>query len=180
MEPGEAAGAVGAQSISEPGTQMTLKALHLVGVARTNVTLDVPHFKEIISISKVHYHGRAGVQVFAQDWAYLSVKLDLTSIEQRYLIINSILSAVSVNPRGVLRLPKEQYVLLNARCPDKLHLLAPLNYKGAKGDSRGGYFALQALKAGLPGVIVQCIPTFLSTTTCSAEFKHLQVASLAC
>ena len=28
MEPGEAVGAIGAQSISEPGTQMTLKTFH--------------------------------------------------------------------------------------------------------------------------------------------------------
>ena len=33
MEPGTAVGALGAQSISEPGTQMTLKTFHFAGVA---------------------------------------------------------------------------------------------------------------------------------------------------
>ena len=38
QEPGEAVGAIGAQCISEPGTQMTLKTFHFAGVASMNVT----------------------------------------------------------------------------------------------------------------------------------------------
>ena len=45
-------GAVGAQSIGEPGTQMTLKTFHFAGVASMNVTLGVPRIKEIINASK--------------------------------------------------------------------------------------------------------------------------------
>eukprot|EP00611_Tribonema_gayanum_P007281 TRINITY_DN1663_c0_g2_i1.p1 TRINITY_DN1663_c0_g2~~TRINITY_DN1663_c0_g2_i1.p1 ORF type:complete len:1415 (-),score=378.85 TRINITY_DN1663_c0_g2_i1:1397-5641(-) len=52
VEPGEAVGAIGAQSISEPGTQMTLKTFHFAGVASMNVTLGVPRLKEIINASK--------------------------------------------------------------------------------------------------------------------------------
>ena len=33
IEPGTAVGAIGAQSIGEPGTQMTLKTFHFAGVA---------------------------------------------------------------------------------------------------------------------------------------------------
>ena len=51
-EPGEAVGAVGAQSLGEPGTQMTLKTFHFAGVASMNVTLGVPRIKEIINASK--------------------------------------------------------------------------------------------------------------------------------
>ena len=50
--PGEAVGATGAQSLSEPGTQMTLKTFHFAGVASMNVTLGVPRLKEIINASK--------------------------------------------------------------------------------------------------------------------------------
>ena len=53
VEPGSAVGAVGAQSIGEPGTQMTLKTFHFAGVASMNVTLGVPRIKEIINASKV-------------------------------------------------------------------------------------------------------------------------------
>ena len=45
-------GAFGAQSIGEPGTQMTLKTFHFAGVASMNVTLGVPRIKEIINASK--------------------------------------------------------------------------------------------------------------------------------
>ncbi|EGG07581.1 uncharacterized protein MELLADRAFT_47986 [Melampsora larici-populina 98AG31] len=53
VEPGTAVGAVGAQSIGEPGTQMTLKTFHFAGVASMNITLGVPRIKEIINASKV-------------------------------------------------------------------------------------------------------------------------------
>jgi DNA-directed RNA polymerase III subunit RPC1 len=49
MVPGEACGAVTAQSIGEPATQMTLKTFHFAGVASMNVTLGVPRIKEIIN-----------------------------------------------------------------------------------------------------------------------------------
>uniref|UniRef100_A0A7S3JTW6 DNA-directed RNA polymerase subunit n=1 Tax=Aureoumbra lagunensis TaxID=44058 RepID=A0A7S3JTW6_9STRA len=52
VEAGEAVGAVGAQCISEPGTQMTLKTFHFAGVASMNVTLGVPRLTEIINASK--------------------------------------------------------------------------------------------------------------------------------
>ncbi|KAK2196493.1 bifunctional RNA polymerase [Babesia duncani] len=52
-EPGEAIGALGAQSIGEPGTQMTLKTFHFAGVASMNVTLGVPRIKEIINAASV-------------------------------------------------------------------------------------------------------------------------------
>eukprot|EP00268_Persea_americana_P026340 TRINITY_DN25729_c0_g1_i2.p1 TRINITY_DN25729_c0_g1~~TRINITY_DN25729_c0_g1_i2.p1 ORF type:complete len:1385 (-),score=229.29 TRINITY_DN25729_c0_g1_i2:420-4574(-) len=52
LEAGTAIGAIGAQSIGEPGTQMTLKTFHFAGVASMNVTLGVPRIKEIINASK--------------------------------------------------------------------------------------------------------------------------------
>ncbi|KAI9054156.1 hypothetical protein LZ554_001327 [Drepanopeziza brunnea f. sp. 'monogermtubi'] len=53
VEPGHAVGAVGAQSIGEPGTQMTLKTFHFAGVAGMSITQGVPRIKEIINASKV-------------------------------------------------------------------------------------------------------------------------------
>ncbi len=52
IEAGEAVGAIGAQSLGEPGTQMTLKTFHFAGVASMNVTLGVPRIKELINASK--------------------------------------------------------------------------------------------------------------------------------
>ncbi|CAI0374147.1 unnamed protein product [Linum tenue] len=52
IEPGTAIGAIGAQSIGEPGTQMTLKTFHFAGVASMNITQGVPRIKEIINAAK--------------------------------------------------------------------------------------------------------------------------------
>eukprot|EP00931_Biecheleriopsis_adriatica_P023570 TRINITY_DN14859_c1_g1_i1.p1 TRINITY_DN14859_c1_g1~~TRINITY_DN14859_c1_g1_i1.p1 ORF type:complete len:1545 (+),score=399.75 TRINITY_DN14859_c1_g1_i1:144-4778(+) len=52
LMPGEAVGAVAAQSIGEPATQMTLKTFHFAGVASMNVTLGVPRIQEIINAVK--------------------------------------------------------------------------------------------------------------------------------
>jgi DNA-directed RNA polymerase III subunit RPC1 len=52
VEPGHSVGAVGAQSIGEPGTQMTLKTFHFAGVAGMSITQGVPRIKEIINASK--------------------------------------------------------------------------------------------------------------------------------
>ena len=51
VQPGHAVGAVGAQSIGEPGTQMTLKTFHFAGVAGMSITQGVPRIKEIINAS---------------------------------------------------------------------------------------------------------------------------------
>lgn len=52
IEPGEAAGTVAAQSIGEPGTQMTLRTFHYAGVAELNVTLGLPRLIEILDARK--------------------------------------------------------------------------------------------------------------------------------
>ncbi|XP_055932368.1 DNA-directed RNA polymerase III subunit RPC1-like [Argiope bruennichi] len=52
-EPGTAVGAICAQSIGEPATQMTLKTFHFAGVASMNITQGVPRIGEIINASKV-------------------------------------------------------------------------------------------------------------------------------
>lgn len=52
VEPGSAVGAVAAQSIGEPGTQMTLKTFHFAGVAGMSITQGVPRIKEIINASR--------------------------------------------------------------------------------------------------------------------------------
>ncbi|ORD94423.1 RPC1 [Enterospora canceri] len=49
IEPGSCVGAMSAQSIGEPGTQMTLKTFHFAGVASMNITQGVPRLKEIIN-----------------------------------------------------------------------------------------------------------------------------------
>ena len=48
IEAGEAVGTVAAQSVGEPGTQMTMRTFHYAGVAELNVTLGLPRLIEIV------------------------------------------------------------------------------------------------------------------------------------
>jgi DNA-directed RNA polymerase subunit A" len=49
----EACGMVGAQSIGEPGTQMTMRTFHYAGVAEINVTLGLPRLIEIVDARSI-------------------------------------------------------------------------------------------------------------------------------
>ena len=48
VSPGECVGLVSAESIGEPGTQMTLNTFHLAGVSEMNVTTGLPRIIEIL------------------------------------------------------------------------------------------------------------------------------------
>ncbi|HNR45018.1 MAG TPA: DNA-directed RNA polymerase subunit A'' [Methanofastidiosum sp.] len=52
VDPGEAVGTIAAQSLGEPGTQMTLNTFHYAGVADINVTLGLPRIIEIVDARK--------------------------------------------------------------------------------------------------------------------------------
>lgn len=53
IAPGEAIGIVAAQSVGEPGTQMTLRTFHFAGIRELNVTLGLPRLIEIVDAKKV-------------------------------------------------------------------------------------------------------------------------------
>lgn len=53
IEPYESVGILGAQSIGEPGTQMTMRTFHYAGVAEIDVTLGLPRIIEIVDARRV-------------------------------------------------------------------------------------------------------------------------------
>ena len=53
IDPGEPVGTVTAQSIGEPGTQMTLRTFHYAGVREFNVTLGLPRLIELVDARKI-------------------------------------------------------------------------------------------------------------------------------
>jgi DNA-directed RNA polymerase subunit A" len=53
IDSSEACGIVGAQSIGEPGTQMTMRTFHYAGVAEINVTLGLPRLIEIVDARSI-------------------------------------------------------------------------------------------------------------------------------
>ena len=52
VDPGEAVGIISAQSLGEPGTQMTMRTHRFAGVAQLNVTLGLPRIIEIFDARK--------------------------------------------------------------------------------------------------------------------------------
>jgi DNA-directed RNA polymerase III subunit RPC1 len=52
MQPGSSIGAVAAQSIGEPGTQMTLQTFHHAGISDLAITKGIPRINEIMNASK--------------------------------------------------------------------------------------------------------------------------------
>ena len=90
---GECVGLVSAESIGEPGTQMTLNTFHFAGVAEMNVTVGLPRMIEIFDARKliktpameiymVDGHNTAdGIKAFAQKVRATYLKEVVTSIE---------------------------------------------------------------------------------------------------
>ncbi len=52
VNPGEMVGMIAAQSIGEPGTQMTLRTFHFAGIKERNVTLGLPRLIELVDARK--------------------------------------------------------------------------------------------------------------------------------
>lgn len=196
VEPGTAVGAIGAHSIGEPGTQMTLKTFHFAGVASMNVTLGVPRIKEIINAAKVIstpiintvlvndqdefaarvVKGRIEKtllkdvayyieDVYRNDMAYLSIKIDLRTIEklQLELTIDNIREAIVRAPKlKISKLDVSVYsqdrinVLVTAR-ESKLELLSATASEDYNSIDRYNavFFRMQQLKRALPDVVIK-------------------------
>jgi len=69
IEPCEAVGVVAAQSIGEPGTQMTMRTFHYAGVAEINVTLGLPRLIEIMDARREPSTPTMAVYLL-NDWAF--------------------------------------------------------------------------------------------------------------
>ena len=87
VHPGEMVGAIAAQSIGEPATQMTLNTFHYAGVSSKNVTLGVPRLKEIINVAE--NIKTPGMVIFfkdgkkdAEEAKKLIPKLEFTTLKQ--------------------------------------------------------------------------------------------------
>ncbi len=53
ITPGESVGIIAAQSIGEPGTQLTMRTRHFIGVSELNVTLGLPRIIEVLDLRKI-------------------------------------------------------------------------------------------------------------------------------
>ncbi|KAK2077195.1 hypothetical protein QBZ16_004829 [Prototheca wickerhamii] len=185
IEPGATVGAFGAQSIGEPGTQMTLKTFHFAGVASMNVTLGVPRLKEIINaaknISTPLMQVALAVDTSEQAARIVKGRLERTLLGGVASSIQVVFSATSSFVRVRLDLERVRRLQLGLDAASvRLALLEAPKLKlraehvaalgedvvevrppgGARaGGGAGALFALQQLERALPEVIVCGIPT---------------------
>ncbi|CAL9699297.1 unnamed protein product [Knipowitschia caucasica] len=179
MEPGSAVGALCAQSIGEPGTQMTLKTFHFAGVASMNITLGVPRIKEIINASKNISTPIITAHLDIDDDAdfarLVKGRIEKTLlgeiseyIEEVFLPDDCfILVKLSLERIRLLRLEVNAETVRYSICMSKLkvkpadiavHGEAVVCVSPRENSKSSMYYVLQTLKGDLPKVVVQGIP----------------------
>lgn len=182
MSPGDACGAIAAQSIGEPATQMTLKTFHFAGVASMNVTLGMPRITEIINAVEFISTPIISAKLQNEDSA-ISARIIKAQIEKTelgdiaeyikevytkngcYLAVKIDLEAIkdlhlgvsmqSIQQsiiKGKLKL-KEKHVLIKS--DNKIHI-EPYDESREK-----MYFEMQKLKNKLPRVSIKGINTIV-------------------
>ncbi|XP_051928207.1 DNA-directed RNA polymerase III subunit RPC1 [Hippocampus zosterae] len=179
MEPGSAVGALCAQSIGEPGTQMTLKTFHFAGVASMNITLGVPRIKEIINASKNISTPIITAHLDREDDAdfarLVKGRIEKTLlgeiaeyIEEVFLPDDCfILIKLSLERIRLLQLEVNAETVRYSVCMSKLRLRpgdvivhgeAVVRVTPRENNKSSMYYVMQSLKAELPKVVVQGIP----------------------
>ncbi|KAL6650947.1 hypothetical protein ACP70R_009872 [Stipagrostis hirtigluma subsp. patula] len=185
IEAGASIGAIGAQSIGEPGTQMTLKTFHFAGVAsmksKTDVTLGVPRIKEIINAAK-KISTPVITAVLLSDKDVLSARIVKGSMEKA--VLGEVAAAIKIvlkssQPNLVVKLDMQRIEALHMGISADSVQLSILNHPKIKlksehvrvidkaklriypagTDKSKLQLELHNLKSMLPKVIVKGIPT---------------------
>ncbi|MGQ9679951.1 MAG: DNA-directed RNA polymerase subunit A' [Candidatus Bathyarchaeia archaeon] len=96
VEPGEAIGTVAAQSIGEPGTQMTLRTFHYAGVAELNVTLGLPRLIEIVDARR---QPSTPIMTIYLDPKYRKSSEKAKEVAQKltYIIVDDLIKSINVD-----------------------------------------------------------------------------------
>ena len=98
VEPGEAVGTVAAQSIGEPGTQMTLRTFHYAGVAELNVTLGLPRLIELVDARR---SPSTPVMIIHLDTRHRRSQSKVREVAEKltYTVIDDVVEQVNVDLR---------------------------------------------------------------------------------
>ncbi|KAJ2703227.1 DNA-directed RNA polymerase III subunit C1 (rpo31) [Coemansia sp. IMI 203386] len=180
VDPGTAVGAVGAQSIGEPTTQMTLKAFHFAGIASMNVTMGVPRIKEIINAAKNISTPVVSCKLI-NDKSVSSARIVKGRIERTLLgdiaysidevyTVSSCFIAVQIDMEVIrklqLELSLEDICQAISTAPklkigSNVHIDRPckLNVFVSPKDPKDLHYELQKLKRALPNIIVHGHPS---------------------
>ncbi|KAI0004922.1 hypothetical protein BJV74DRAFT_313763 [Russula compacta] len=179
IEPGSTVGAVGAQSIGEPGTQMTLKTFHFAGVASMNVTLGVPRIKEIINAAKLISTPIISCKLVTSD-SEASARIVKGRLEKTHLgDVAAVLEeawapdytyvGIIVDVQSIQKLQLEltlddiRWAIVRAKKlkikPESIIIIPKKNRLRIYVDGADKYYRLRDLKRALPEVVVKGVPS---------------------
>jgi DNA-directed RNA polymerase III subunit RPC1 len=179
IEPGSTVGAVGAQSIGEPGTQMTLKTFHFAGVASMNVTLGVPRIKEIINAAKLISTPIISCKLVTSD-SEASARIVKGRLEKTHLgDVAAVLEeawapdytyvGIIVDMQHIQKLQLEltlddiKWAIVRAKKlkikPESIIIIPKKNRLRIYVDGADKYYRLRDLKRALPEVVVKGVPS---------------------
>lgn len=137
VDPGEAVGNVAAESIGEPGTQMTLDTFHFAGVSEMNVTMGLPRLIEVLDARKTISTEMMEVYLLppyntGQDIKRIAEKIKETSFKEYITEIDiDVLNAVMT-----IKLDHQKMEIVDAS-PDKLIKVLLKGLKGFEFKAEG-------------------------------------------
>jgi DNA-directed RNA polymerase subunit A' len=154
VEPGEAVGIIAAQSIGEPGTQMTLRTFHYAGVAELNVTLGLPRLIEIVDARKSP--STPVMQIFLDD-EHKSSEAKAREIAQKltYTVMDDVIDLVNVDLREeavIFTVNPERMEILGVSLED---IAKAIPYKYEKKDDNTFLVNLNEEKTGNPEPLIE-------------------------
>jgi DNA-directed RNA polymerase subunit A' len=103
VEPGEASGIVAAQSIGEPGTQMTLRTFHFAGVRERDVTLGLPRLMELVDARKIPATPSMDIYL-TKDYAISNEKAVKVAKEILFTKVGNVVAFSEVDPTEGIKL----------------------------------------------------------------------------
>ena len=103
VEPGEASGIVAAQSIGEPGTQMTLRTFHFAGVRERDVTLGLPRLMELVDARKIPATPSMDIYL-TKDYAASNEKAVKVAKEILFTKVGNVVAFSEVDPTEGIKL----------------------------------------------------------------------------
>jgi DNA-directed RNA polymerase subunit A" len=137
VDAGEAVGNVAAESIGEPGTQMTLDTFHFAGVSEMNVTMGLPRLIEVLDARKTISTAMMEVYLLApyntgQDIKKIAEKIKETSFREYIVEFDiDVLEAVMT-----IKLDRQKMEMVDAS-PDKLIKVLLKGLKGFEFKAEG-------------------------------------------
>ncbi|TKJ16955.1 DNA-directed RNA polymerase subunit A'' [Candidatus Woesearchaeota archaeon B3_Woes] len=145
ISPGESVGIISAESIGEPGTQMTLNTFHFAGVAEMNVTMGLPRIIEILDgrktiatpmmeiyLNKPHNKGKNIMQIaasiketmlneVASEFSInivdftIEIKLDREKMREIGINITTVANAISKSIKKIKVKQKEDNIVIKIK-----------------------------------------------------------------